>query len=246
MSRSVLPASPPVPLDEPQAHAVLDAAVWQSLAGPHHAHLAQGDDLVRRYRADVSPFLAVRDVKDPRTWDALVALVGPGVAVPLVVDPADVPAGWEVGETVSGVQLVATGRLKTAPCTEAVELGEADVEEMLALVGRTRPGPFLSGTHLMGTYLGVRRQGRLVAMAGERLRPPGYTEISAVCTDPAFRGQGLAGSLVLAVAHEIRARGETPFLHAAASNTGAVALYERLGFELRQRNRFVLVRTPQA
>ena len=111
-----------------------------------------------------------------------------------------------------------------APDPEAVRLGAADVPEMLALIEQTNPGPFLPRTVEMGTYLGIRRQGRLIAMAGERLHPPGFTEISAVCTDAAFRGEGLATRLVLAVAHGIRARGETPFLHAAAATPRDPAL----------------------
>jgi predicted GNAT family acetyltransferase len=116
---------------------------------------------------------------------------------------------------------------------------------MLALVERTKPGPFRARTIELGTYLGIRRDGALVAMAGERLHPPGWTEISAVCTDPAFRGQGLATRLVLAVAAGIRARGDVPFLHAAATNTNAIRLYESLGFRLRQQRRFLNARVPQ-
>ena len=99
---------------------------------------------------------------------------------------------------------------------EAVRLGPADVPEMLDLVARTEPGPFVPRTIALGTYLGIRRGGALVAMAGERMRPPGWGEISAVCTDPAHRGQGLAGRLVRAVGAVIRERGDVPFLHAAA------------------------------
>jgi predicted GNAT family acetyltransferase len=115
---------------------------------------------------------------------------------------------------------------------------------MLALVERTRPGPFLPRTVELGTYLGLRSGGELVAMAGERLHPAGYTEISAVCTDEAHRGRGLATRLVLAVAHGIRQRGEIPFLHAAASNTTAIRLYESLGFRLRATVVFAAVRVP--
>jgi len=114
-----------------------------------------------------------------------------------------------------------------------------------ALIARTQPGPFLPRTIEMGTYLGIRREGALVAMAGERLHPPGWTEISAVCTDPAVRGQGLATRLILAVAHGIRERGETPFLHTGARNTNAIRLYESLGFRLRRRTAFLAARVPE-
>jgi predicted GNAT family acetyltransferase len=105
---------------------------------------------------------------------------------------------------------------------------------MLDLVAHTQPGPFTRDTRLLGTYLGIRRQGSLVAMAGERMHPEGWTEISAICTDPAVRGQGLASRLTAAVAHGIRERGDAPFLHVAASNVNAVRLYEAIGFVRRR------------
>jgi predicted GNAT family acetyltransferase len=113
---------------------------------------------------------------------------------------------------------------------------------MLALIARTRPGPFLTRTIEMGAYLGLRCDGVLIAMAGERLRPAGWTEISAVCTDSAFRGQGIGTRLVQAVAMAIRERGERPFLHASASNETAIRLYQSLGFELRRTVTFTSVR----
>ncbi|MCW2830680.1 MAG: putative acetyltransferase [Aeromicrobium sp.] len=224
---------------------LLDNAAWASLAGPH-AHLAEGGDLVRRYRPSVSPILAVKDMSDPQVWTEIEALVGPGRDVPLTSLDTQVPVGWTIGMAIEGVQLVATDALVSRPDPEALVLGQDDVDDMLALVAATQPGPFEPETYLMGTYLGIRREGTLVAMAGERMHPPGWTEISAVCTDASVRGQGLATRLVRAVAHGIRARGERPFLHAAAHNTGAIALYEHLGFELRRSSAFAVVRTPEA
>jgi ribosomal protein S18 acetylase RimI-like enzyme len=127
---------------------------------------------------------------------------------------------------------------------EAVPLGEADVPEMLDLVARTRPGPFRPRTVETGSYVGFRRGGELVAMAGERMSLPGWTEISAVCTDPGHRGQGLAGRLVRHVAAGIGARGDTPFLHAASANPGAIRLYESLGFTPRRPTVFRLATPP--
>jgi predicted GNAT family acetyltransferase len=117
---------------------------------------------------------------------------------------------------------------------DLVRLTQTDVPEMLELISRTTPGPFAARTIDMGDYFGIRDQGQLVAMAGERFRPPGYTEISAVCTTPQFRGRGLATRLVLAVAHGIRQRGATPFLHVASTNAAAIKLYESLGFKPRR------------
>lgn len=154
------------------------------------------------------------------------------------------PGDWEIAFHAEGVQLVDAG-VAAAPDPEAVRLGPADVPEMLALVERTRPGPFLPRTVELGTYLGIRREGALVAMAGERLHPTGYSEISGVCTDESARGRGFAGRLVLAVAHEIKERGDPPFLHASATNTNAIRLYESLGFRLRRRTSFLSAVVPR-
>lgn len=112
-------------------------------------------------------------------------------------------------------------------------LGEADAEEMLALATLTKPGPFRLGTLRLGGFIGVRREGRLIAMAGERMKVDGFTELSGVCTHPDFRGQGLAGVLSRAVVAGILARGEQAFLHAYAAHTATVAFYESLGFSVR-------------
>ncbi|MFE1835145.1 GNAT family N-acetyltransferase [Streptomyces sviceus] len=227
----------------PPAHdtSVLDNAVWAALDGPH-AHLAERVGRAARYPADVYAFAALADPRDPAAWADLLTLVGPGTTVR--IKPVEtVPEDWEVIGGGVGVQLVDTA-LHAEPAPEAVRLGPDDVPEILDLVARTRPGPFLKRTIELGTYLGIREEGRLIALAGERLRPPGWTEISAVCTDPAHRGRGLATRLVRAVAAGIRERGDIPFLHAAADNANAIRLYESIGFTLRRRSPILLVRSP--
>ncbi|MFF3335623.1 GNAT family N-acetyltransferase [Streptomyces sp. NPDC002888] len=219
----------------------LDNAVWHALSGPH-AHLAERVGRAARYPADVYAFAALADPEAPAAWADLRTLVGPGTAVRLK-PVGRVPDGWEIVGGGEGVQLVDTA-LRAEHAPEAVLLGPDDVPEILDLVARTRPGPFLKRTVALGTYLGIRHRGRLIAMAGERLRLPGWTEISAVCTDPDHRGKGLATRLVRAAAAGIRARGDTPFLHAAADNTPAIRLYESLGFTLRRRSTILQVRTP--
>ena len=227
-----------------QDAAVLDNPAWHALTGPH-ASFAIGDDLVRRYPAEVAPFVAVRTWDDPhKVWDALAELVGPGAEIGLSSTDELPPAGWETVGRGAGVQLVQTDALNTRPDDEAIVLGAADVPEMLALVERNQPGPFRPRTHELGRYIGIRRRGELIAMAGERLHPEGWTEISAVATDVEYRGQGLASRLVLDVAFHIQERGDRALLHAAATNVGAIAVYERLGFLLRRRTTFSAVRTP--
>jgi ribosomal protein S18 acetylase RimI-like enzyme len=220
----------------------LDNPAYAALTGPH-AHLAERRGNAVRYPVDVSPFLALPDDPDAQDWADIAALVGPGGIVPLAGVGSPPPPGWEIVMRGAGVQLV-DDSIAAAPDDEAIRLTAADVPQMLALVERTKPGPFLSRTIELGTYLGIRRGGELIAMAGERLHPPGWTEISAVCTDPAYRGQGLATRLVHAVAYGIRARGETPFLHAAAENINAIRLYESLGFRLRRTVDFQANRVP--
>ncbi|MDG4757480.1 GNAT family N-acetyltransferase [Micromonospora sp. WMMD710] len=211
---------------------VLDNPAWTSLTGPH-AHVAEVRGRAARYPSEVSPFHALADPTDPSAWADLAALVGPDASVLLPGGPDTAPPGWEMTGVIPGVQLVAAG-LRAEPDPEAVVLTRADVPEMLDLVRRTEPGPFLTRTIELGPYLGIRRDGSLVAMAGERMRPPGWAEISAVCTDPAYRGHGLATRLIRAVAAGVQARGETPFLHAATVNTSAIRLYEAMGFTLRR------------
>ncbi|MET8743455.1 GNAT family N-acetyltransferase [Streptomyces sp. NPDC004728] len=221
----------------------LDSPVHAALTGPH-AHFAERRGRILRYRPDVAPWAAIPDTPTAEDWDDAAALAGPGGAVTITAFREAPPGDWETVFWAEGVQLVDAG-VETAPFSGAVRLGPADVPEMLELVERTRPGPFLPRTVELGTYLGVRRDGVLVAMAGERLHLPGWSEISAVCTDESVRGQGLGTGLVRAVAHEIRQRGETPFLHAASSNTNAVRLYESLGFVLRRRTSFLSALAPQ-
>lgn len=221
---------------------VLDNPALAALTGPH-ARFAERRGRVLRYPVEVSPWVALPEDPGPADWADVAALAGPGNEALLIGFRGRTPDGWETVFRAEGVQFVGED-VAGAPDPEAVRLGPADVPEMLDLVARTRPGPFLARTLELGTYLGIRQDGALVAMAGERLRPPGWTEISAVCTDPAVRGQGLARRLVLAVAHGIQERGETPFLHTGADNSGAIRLYETLGFRPRRTTVFVGTRVP--
>ncbi|MGN7970572.1 GNAT family N-acetyltransferase [Microbacterium sp. 22296] len=236
--------TPASPLAASHADAtVLDNAAWHSPAGPH-ASFAIGGDLVRRYPADIAPFVAVRTWDEPGVWDALRDLVGPGAEVGLSGCEGGIPEGWEYLGGGDGVQLVETDALQTRPDEEAIELDADDAADMIAIVERNQPGPFRPLTYELGRYIGIRREGRLVAMAGERLHPAGWTEISAVAVDADHRRQGLASRLVLDAAFHIQQRGDRALLHAAATNVNAIAAYERLGFGVRRRDQFAAVRTP--
>jgi predicted GNAT family acetyltransferase len=234
---------PPAPEDIPS----LDRPVWASLS-TRHAALSIGGPLARRYAPEVNQFASACDTS-ASALTALAALVHPGERVfVLQVPQIAVPSALVAVKSAAGVQMIATRRTPVEPARgDIVKLTDADAAEMLALARLTEPGPFLSRTHAMGTFLGTRIDGRLAAMAGERFRFPGYTEVSGVCTHPDFRGRGLARRLSAAVAASIEARGERPLLHAWTTNVAAISLYESLGFELRaQVNVAVLERISPA
>lgn len=220
----------------------LDNPVLSSLTGPH-ARFAQRRGNVLRYPVDVCPFVAMPDEPGEADWADAARLAGPGGLLPLAGMRVPPPADWEVVVIGEGTQMTGDD-LKVAADPEAVVLGPSDVPDMLDLTERAKPGPFLRRTVELGPYLGIRHGGRLVAMAGERLHPEGWTEISAVCTDDGWRGHGLGTRLIRAVGAGIRDRGEIPFLHALASNTSAIRLYEELGFRHRATLLFAAARVP--
>jgi ribosomal protein S18 acetylase RimI-like enzyme len=220
----------------------LDNPVLSSLTGAH-ARFAERRGNVLRYPVDVCPFVAFPDEPGESDWADAADLLGPGAQLALASIRVPPPADWEVTVIGDGTQMTGE-RLEVAADPEAVLLGRADVPEMLDLTARAKPGPFLPRTFELGVYLGIRRHGKLVAMAGERLHPEGWTEISAVCTDEDWRGHGLAGRLIRAVGAEIRARGDIPFLHALATNP-AIGLYEKLGFRPRRDILFAAARIPE-
>jgi len=208
----------------------LDRPVWASLR--HQSHWGLGDERARRFQRDINCFAATPD-ESVDSLRALAELVQPGndIIYLLQVPPIAVPPGLQAAKVAQGVQMVATRRLQADDGAQV--LGDADAAEMLALAALTQPGPFLARTHSMGRFIGLRVDGRLAAMAGERMRFPGHVEVSGVCTHPDFRGRGLARRLSAAVSADIQQRGERPFLHAWKTNTAAIALYESLGFEVR-------------
>jgi ribosomal protein S18 acetylase RimI-like enzyme len=223
---------------------ILDNPLWAALTGPQ-ARFGQVNGDAARYHPEVAPFATLRPGTEStaRAWADLAELAAADAFVVLYGVATPPPPGWSVRRRADGVQMVGDG-VEARPDPQAVRLTAGDVPEMLDLVARTDPGPLRPRTVELGTYLGIRRDGRLVAMAGTRMRAPGWTEVSAVCTDPAYRGQGLAGRLVRAVVAGVRERGETPFLHALASNTAAISLYRTLGFALRRTTPFAGVECP--
>jgi len=222
---------------------ILDNPAWASLTGPHR-RFGERHGLAARYLPEVAPFVALADPDDPQAWRDAARLVGPGGSFAVAGTRIEPPTGWTTTAAGAGVQMVDVS-LEKNPDQDAVRLGIDDVPEILDLVARTQPGPFKERTVELGTYLGIRRGGALVAMAGERLHPEGWTEISAVCTDPAHRRHGLAARLVSAVAAGIADRGEQVFLHASATNVTAIRLYAAMGFRLRLVTQFHAITAPE-
>jgi predicted GNAT family acetyltransferase len=192
----------------------------------------------------VSAFSAV-DQLDDEAWNDLAALAGPGGAVLLArADAFEPPPGWRTRMSVRGHQMVAP-HVATADGEAPVRpLTTADVPAMLALIDLARPGPFEARTVELGRYVGVFDGDELLAMAGERMRFPGWTEISAVATHPAARRRGLGALLTHRVALGIVERGDTPFLHVADGNDDAIRVYERLGFTTRRLMSFQVLHPP--
>lgn len=218
----------------PLTSELLDRPVWSALTSANAA-LAQGASPALRYQPEVAPFAAVAD-ETMASFEALASLVKTGERAALVGPGTLAPsAGFEIERQASVVQMVLESPAMTSPAAgpDHLVLGTADVPDMIDLTGRTRPGPFGRRTIEFGRYLGIRVDGALAAMAGERMRFDSFVEISAVCVDPAHRGKGYAALLMMRLARRMQESGLTPFLHVFADNLGAIALYEKLGFRRR-------------
>jgi predicted GNAT family acetyltransferase len=211
---------------------VLDRPIWSAL-GTRHASLAEGGTLARRYPASVAPFAATES-EDEESLHALAELAPKGETLLLLMaDPIVTPSDFVTTTAASAVQMIG-GRRPYQVTDERIEqLSQADAAAMLDLATLTKPGPFSLRALELGDFWGVKMNGRLVAMAGERMKQPGYTELSGVCTHPDMRGKGLGRLLSLYVADKIVARGDQPYLHAYETNKAAITLYESIGFRLR-------------
>jgi ribosomal protein S18 acetylase RimI-like enzyme len=216
----------------PAAHP-LDHVIWRALTS-RNRNAGEGDQLARRYLAAIAPFGATIDASTA-SFKSLLALLPAGDQIALFTLEEIMPPSFFSVIQRGAVDQMVLVRMPVHVCSvPIVTLDGGDVPDMLALVEATHPGPFGPRTIELGEYIGVRRQGILVAMAGERMRLDGFTEVSAVCVHPSGRGQGLAAELVSTLVRSIASRGETPFLHVFNSNRPAIELYLKLGFVLRR------------
>lgn len=228
---------------------ILDNVIWQALT-TRQTEFAESCGQARRFVREVTSLTALAEDNE-QGYESLANLVGPQGTAALFLDaPYETRSGWDYLAGAPMLEMIHVNGVlpngKPSAGSGMVELGQRDSAEMLALTTLTKPGPFGTRTHELGSYVGVRSDGKLVAMAGERLKVPGYTEVSAVCTHPDHTGRGYARDLMTEIMRRIRERGETPMLHVRADNTRAIQLYERLGFQIRKRMHFAVLRRTES
>src|ERR1700683_3585435 len=223
----------------------LDNVIWHALT-TRHAKFAESFDQARRFIPEVTSLAAFLEPTD-RGYESLAGLLSGHGTLALFLDgPHEPRPGWDLVAATTMPQMVyesaSAPPARSSSDPEIIDLGQADVPAMMGLTALTKPGPFNRRTYELGTYLGIRRGGKLAALAGERLKVPGYTEVSAVCTHPEHTGYGYARILMTEVMQRIRSRGETPFLHVREDNVRAIELYRRLGFSQRVLSHLAVLR----
>ena len=227
---------------------MLDNPIWNAL-GTEHRSLALVEGAARRYPASIGPLAGTPD-QSRESYDGLAVLAGPGGILALFFpDAPALAAGWSLFRGGVLTQMICRRpRLVESSALPAGiklrRLGTADVPAMIELATLTEPGPFRERTIELGNFYGIFESDRLLAMAGQRMRVPGFIEVSAVCTHPDARGRGYAGILMSEVMRDIAAEGEVPFLHALAENP-AVRLYEKLGFTHRRDFQLAVIKRDQ-
>jgi GNAT superfamily N-acetyltransferase len=225
---------------DPRQDSALDHPIWAALTGEQSSMaLAYGD--ARRYDDELSPLAALQE-PTPKAFEDLTHLVPiEGFVGLFTLADVAIPEGWELARDGWLDQMIFEGERPSLP-TSPLLLTEADVPEMLTLTAATEPGPFRNRTIEFGRYFGIRSEdGRLISLTGERIRVGEFTEVSAVCTDPEFRGQGHAATLISAVVAHILDDGRIPMLHVLPENQAARGLYEKLGFRSRRVLRLTVV-----
>ncbi len=217
---------------------LLDNMIWNAITTGNR-NISLVDGAVGHYQPDIAPFAGMKETSKANL-DKLYELVPAGRKVALsYLDTLTLDGKkWETVQQMDVSQMlyeVPVPLFKTEASDLITALGTAHVPAMLELTALTKPGPFFERTLLFGNYFGIFIDGRLAAMTGQRMHPVPYMEVSAVCTHPDFRGKGYAKALMLHVMKLILGNSFTPFLHVLTSNTGAIQLYESIGFRTRRK-----------
>lgn len=211
----------------------LDRPVWSALMS-RHAAFALGGELARRFQPGIVPFIDVKEVT-PDCLEAAASLVRPNEQVTFFgLGPIDPPASLVVIDRRIAYQMVFAGVRPPEGLTAIHPLDRRDAPAMLELVEIAKPGAFGPRSIELGGFFGIRDGDRLVAMAGERMKIDGATEITAVCTHPEYRRRGYSKALIDVLTRRIVGRGEIPFLHVSASKADAIALHAGRGFVARK------------
>lgn len=211
----------------------LDNPIWTALT-TRHAHLSEGDELAKRYLPTYTT-LAGMQTDSQASFNSLLKATESGHRTVGICSAAapDIPTFWRCAAQFAVSQMVCN-ELKECRNLEMHTLTDTDVPEMRDLVILTQPGPFAEKTIEFGTFLAIKEEGRIAAMAGQRMKLPGYHEVTAVCTHPDFQGRGYARSLVYAISKLIAESGDTPILHVRSDNVAAIKSYTSVGFETRR------------
>jgi GNAT superfamily N-acetyltransferase len=210
--------------------------------------LALGGELAKRFPAEIGPLCGMKE-PSAACYEALRSLASPGEALGLLfTEPPESPAGWTMPHYDVLDQMICLeprdpGPSYVPPEPKFRQLTPADIPAMIELATLTEPGPFARRTIELGLFFGIFDSGRLLAMAGQRMHLPQFHEVSAICTHPDARGRGFARTLTLALMEEIRQRRKTPFLHVRSGNLRAIHVYEGLGFTLRRKLHFAVMKT---
>ena len=226
---------------------VLDSPIWSALTNGH-SHLALGNGLARRYPANIGPLSALSDQSDS-AYSELRKLAEERPIVQFLADTWQARSGWSLVREGMMDQMLWTEEVRVrqelSPTATLRELTDEDSPAMVALARLTEPGPFEPRTHTLGRFFGIFDSDTLVAMTGQRLHMPGFTEVSAVCTHPSARGRGYSRVLIAQVMSDILNRKEHPMLHVFSANTSAIRVYRSLGFTLRRNLHLAVLKAEQ-
>ncbi|RFZ81361.1 GNAT family N-acetyltransferase [Mucilaginibacter terrenus] len=212
---------------------VLDNPTWNALIS-NNRHLGGGNDHVKYFDADVSPFVALRENTEENFRELYNVIPAERSVLFMTAGTTTIPDFWKAIATIPGYQMVHTGGTPEPNNLVAVkDLTAEHIPQMLALTKLTNPGPFAQRTIEFGHYKGVFSEEKLVAMTGQRMHAGNYMEVSAVCTHPDHLGKGYARQLLLHHIIRIKAEGGTPYLHVRDDNARAIKVYEDMGFVTR-------------